>query len=455
MKYLTIICGLLSASLLFFSCSKSEKEKIYQSEDFVDFGKGVYRPTPFGLDKLPPFSWMEMPDSVVRETELEVAFNEDAIRSNSQATLIFTDSNGNKVSGISIYGKPNGNAKIKAGTKDIAIPIIYKVNPDVGDSILQGSIIIVSDNLDQVNETDLIPSGTPVAKWQLNHETGINWWRWFLLILIVALILVVLFYIGYGIVIGMQYLTEALSKLQIMMPRLKRKPKKKKRKEPKLFKLNIALYQRLLPRLYDLPPVLFHISYFFLPKKIKTFLKDDKVGWLPHDSWNKGTVNLSFKDSLKSIFNGKSGILKLKYKHGEIDFEPVALGKVKLPYCRLHGCIPKDAIDPRPKVWKAQEIAAEKFIKSKKGKRIIANYVGKNKKEIDIYDFTAWKDDSKNQGKKNHNPLTPHETSDGTYILYVPKKYHDVAWGGLSHNGGVHYLKKFRTYVDRKNKERQ
>lgn len=440
------------------SCSKKEDADQHAEETaLVDFGEGVYRPNPFKfLDNIPPFSWLGMPDSVIGHSEITISFNEDAVRSKSSGTIYFADASGNRIEGLQIGDKGQSEIAFAAADKDVTIPVTFRVNPEVGDSLLTGSIMVSADKLDVVNDTELLSYATPVAGWQLKHQTGINWWRWLLLVLVVALILAIIFLICYGLVKAFIAIGVALSPINVSMPkfnnrrRRERKPKRKRRKKPKPFKLNIAFYQWLLPRIYDLPPFLFHISYFFLPKKIKTFLKDEEVAWLPYSSWKKGTVNLSFKESIISLFIGKTAVFELKYKHGEIDFEPVALGKVKLPLCRLHGCIPKNAIDPRPKVWIAQEIAAEKFIKSKKGKKILAEYTGKKSSEISYQDFKDWKEDDKNRNKKGWNPLVPHETSDGAYILYVPHKYHS-----MDHYGGVHYLKKFRTYVEKKNRERQ
>ena len=87
------------------------------------------------------------------------------------------------------------------------------------------------------------------------------------------------------------------------------------------------------------------------------------------------------------------------------------------------------------------------MLKSKKGRSIIGRYVGKSPKDITVDDYTCWKDDMLNFGKPNHNPLTPHETIDGKYMQWVPKKYHDVSWGGFFHHGGVSLLKSIRNYL--------
>lgn len=176
-----------------FSCSK-DKPHEYENLATLDFGEGVYRPNPFKiLDNLPPFSWLGMPDSVKMETELAIQFNEDAIRSHSSGKLMFLDSNGNKNSGIHI-GSPSTNSHIIFSEHgQVIVPIIYTVNPSVGDTILSGSIAVIGTDLDMVNDTELTSIVNPIANWTLKHRIGINWVRWIILVLIVVVIILILY----------------------------------------------------------------------------------------------------------------------------------------------------------------------------------------------------------------------------------------------------------------------
>lgn len=180
------------------SCGSSDDKQEYtELGDKLDFGKGVYRPNPFQfLDSIPPFSWMGMPDSVKKTTELVISFNEDAIRSKSTAQLAFVDMNGNRINGVTI-GKADGSIlSIKADTVQTIIPVTITVNPNIGGSILQGSLVVLGNDLDEANGTALGTTMTPVATWSLEHKTGINWWRWILLIIIISVALYIIFVIG-------------------------------------------------------------------------------------------------------------------------------------------------------------------------------------------------------------------------------------------------------------------
>ncbi len=206
---------------------------------------------------------------------------------------------------------------------------------------------------------------------------------------------------------------------------------------------NAGKLQMSIMFLYNLPKGLFQIVFNTLPQNMQEFLKKN----LPsRQNFNFGEV-LPQNEQQKSILDEiqKESGKRIKYKNGQIDFSPVSRYTVKLPGS-LDKCIP-ETLNPRDKVCKAQEIAGNLMLKDKKGAKIIANYVGKSPLDINIDDYTCWKDDALNFGKPNHNPLTPHETVDGKYIMYVPKKFHDVNYGGLSHNGGVSLLKAIRIFL--------
>lgn len=208
-----VLLVLFAMSGICSSCSSSdEKHEYTELEDNLNFGKGTYRPNPFKfLDSIPPFLWMGMPDSVKKEMELQVSFNEDAIRSHSSAQLAFADANGDIVDGIIVGKLGTDYMTFNADSSMVTIPVTYIVNPTIGDSILYGSVVVLGNELDQVNDATLSSTFTPVASWQLAHKIGINWWRWIILILIVILTLYLIYIIAcliYGaIVAGMEALS--------------------------------------------------------------------------------------------------------------------------------------------------------------------------------------------------------------------------------------------------------
>lgn len=210
-----------------------------------------------------------------------------------------------------------------------------------------------------------------------------------------------------------------------------------------LFKMvSAGAIQKAIAFLYNLPKPLFIFIFKVLPSKMKSFLKE----YMPsYEDYSRGNV-IPKNDTQKQTLDEweKQTGKRAKYKNGEIDFSDVAEHKEKLNGS-LDDNIP-NGTDPRKKVSFAQDRAANQMLNSKTGRVKIANYVGKNPNDIKYEDYTSWKDDSLNQGKPNHNPKTPHESIDGREIMWVPKRFHDVAWGGISHTGGVSMLKSIRNY---------
>lgn len=201
--------------------------------------------------------------------------------------------------------------------------------------------------------------------------------------------------------------------------------------------------QKAIFLLYNLPNGLFNIVFKILPESMRTFLTEIMPS---KEAFKVGKVIPSSEQQAKALEAMQKETGKaMRYKNGEIDFKPVSKFQVKLKGS-LDKNIP-ETLDPRSKVFKAQEAARDQMLKSKKGRKTIGQYVGKSTKGITVDDYTCWKDDMLNFGKPNHNPLTPHETIDGRCMQWVPKKYHDVSWGGVSHSGGVSLLKSIRNYL--------
>lgn len=196
--------------------------------------------------------------------------------------------------------------------------------------------------------------------------------------------------------------------------------------------------------LYNLPKPLFNIVFRRLPSKMTKFLQQNmpkyedmkRVEVVPNNEAQRQTLEEWQKQTGK----------RAQYKNGEIDFSDVAEHKEKFNDT-LDDNIPNTS-NPRSKVSKAQDKAAQQMLNSKNGREKIGKYIGKDPKDVTYEDYTCWKDDALNQGTPHHNPKTPHETIDGKEIMWVPKKYHDVAWGGIDHNGGVSMLKSIRNYFE-------
>lgn len=213
---------------------------------------------------------------------------------------------------------------------------------------------------------------------------------------------------------------------------------------PLVFNTSAAAMQQSIGWLYQLPKPLYKMVKVLSSPKMKKFL-DTYIG--DYDGIARGEYVPNTPQQEKAVEEFKKITGKYpKYKDGEIDLSPVAKYEVELDG-GLDNNIPRGK-DVRANVHFAQDKAAEQMLNSPKGRKIIADYHNIPIDDVKYEYYTDWKDDALNRGKPNFNPLTPHETVDGCKILYVPKRFHDVAWGGISHKGGVARLRDIRTFFE-------
>ena len=126
MKHLKLIIY-LCLTVVFISCSSNDEEDATTTFDFgeVSFDEpfvGLLKSRPQILVEslqYPPFSWAA-PDTTLIERTFEVTFNEECLRSKSQAIIQFTDEIGTPYSGIDVYCNdtlcPMGKITVKAAT---------------------------------------------------------------------------------------------------------------------------------------------------------------------------------------------------------------------------------------------------------------------------------------------------------------------------------------------------
>ena len=443
------------------SCSKKEpNSKPSEETAMIDFGEGVYRPNPFEfLDNVPPFSWLGMPDSVVGQSEITISFNEDAVRSKSYGTVYLADANGNRIEGIHIGDKGESEIDFVASDKEVTIPVTFRVNPEVGDSLLTGSIMVIADKLDVVNDTEVMSYATPVAGWQMKHQIGINWWRWLLLILVAALILAIIFLIGYGLVKAFIAIHAVIPPIHVSMPKFNRtKTKKKKKVQKKKLHWKLRRWQKILlndnnslhRRGESLSKLFIFLDYNFKDNK-----KDEQFKLLEYQTqkaieylWGPKGYYLSpkkngrwtgkFKDSIwipdndftpkdsgyNNEFNLTWGQIKkkynfkgLRYKKGHAVFKPIARYSVKLRNFEEY----MNPLNP-DKRTSLHEAAFDKL--SKKLKK----------------DIREIKDIKENKKDK----LVWHEDIDCKTLYLVPREIHD----NLDHFGGIGIYKCIVRMID-------
>lgn len=460
MKYiLNVILFVVSTVVVFTSCSSDENEQP-EFENFtrLDFGEGIYRPNPFKfLDSIPPFSWMGMPDTVKKETTFQISFNEDAIRSNSTGEIAIVDKYGNFIDGISYNGKVTKSYITPAKAKENIVKISYTVNPEVGDSILQGYIVASGVDLDEANRHKL-ENLTPIAVWELNHETGINWLRWAILILIVLLVCII-----YAIVKGVVESFSAISLSGLGLPlfnmfslrkysssdnnkKIKRKQKYKSKKRKRIIEKLLCLEKKLYANhkvyyKYDTLEEIRQILNLLQENDISTF-NDARIAlksntWSAFEDANRlwdpvpvnnvkctGSKSKTYKLEKSHKLYDKCRSLKFtkcKYdEHASPDFGNATYKGSIIDITDLYESLSCDALQKRGGSTNSlQELAQMRMAENLKGD--IIRWANKNNCDPD---FWKW---------RNAHDLVPHEDTNCRTMRLVYRPVHSA----FLHRGGI------------------
>lgn len=203
-----LFLGAVGFILSFVSCSKPE-EKL----PLFDFGSGVYDEPFVGLLKskpallvksmqYPPFSWVAS-DTVCLEKTLEISFNEECVRSKSEAIIQFRDSLYSSLNGIRIFCNgeiaPNGEIKISADSLVKTLSLKYMVSPLMSDTVIQGCIFIQGKELDVVNGEMLQQDNNIIANWECKQEIGWPILLWLLWLVVTIIVIGLTFFFIYVI----------------------------------------------------------------------------------------------------------------------------------------------------------------------------------------------------------------------------------------------------------------
>lgn len=209
MKTIKYFFAVVGFSLCFLSCSSEKEETL----PWFNFGEAVYDEPFVGLLEsrpwilvkslqYPPFSWVA-PDTVTFKKKLDVTFNNECIRSKSEALIQFKDSLYMPVRGVivSMNGKscPDGDFTVSADSISKKVSLQLVISPAAGDTVFNGFVLIRGKELDKANGVDLQQENNVVASWTAKQEIGwpiLLWLFW----LIAALLAIVLAgYVLYGI----------------------------------------------------------------------------------------------------------------------------------------------------------------------------------------------------------------------------------------------------------------
>lgn len=199
-KLLTVLFGVILL-MPCVSCKKEEPTIIS-----VDFGEGKYKEPFRGFLSSHPqwlvatLDWPVLrslrPDTLVLTKTIELEFNEDAVRSHSEAVIQFVDDSCHRLEGVKVYCNDLPISKegfrIKASSEPQLVKIAYKIDPLKKKCTETGLFIVSGVELDEVNKVKLYSEAPQsVADWTLSQEIGCPWLLW-LVWLIMALIIIVI-----------------------------------------------------------------------------------------------------------------------------------------------------------------------------------------------------------------------------------------------------------------------
>lgn len=191
--------------VLFFSCTKKNVDDV----EVFDFGviefeepfRGLLDSKPSILKKsleYPPYKWLA-PDTMILQKTFVVNFNEDAIRSNSTATLFFVDTSCKPIDGIIFHIKDDASThnivKIVADSLSKEITVVCKISPTIGEQIKTGKILVVGNELDEINARNIQQDSMTLAEWQVEQRLNFPWLLWLLWLLTIIIIIAIIYFI--------------------------------------------------------------------------------------------------------------------------------------------------------------------------------------------------------------------------------------------------------------------
>lgn len=496
-----ILIILCIASCLLVSCdTKSELTSIdFGSAEFEEPFRGLLASHPSWL--VATLDWPILrslkSDTIVLSKSVKLEFNEDAVRSNSSAYIVFGNKNGNRehhayqfFCNDELVGADG--YRVQATTEPQELSIKVKIHPAIGDSTELGYLSIYGNEIDEVNSIALTEEGWQrIAQWSFTQEIGLPWLIWLiwllLLLIAVAIIVLVIYLLIQYVIIPLGAFLSNVSLPTISMPtfawptlNFRRKQKSSHKQKRKVDTTeqkqnNEQENEELDPYIQEalrLESMLRSTEYGIASKNdileqlrehlAKTFYTDrelnercyqalqqntqkalDKfnsfVGETPKNgTWTGERGQSLFKLSQLNIHYAKCkslGFIACKYTSFEPDFTPVTWPKSVVDISDLYAIYSCAELEKRGGTKSSFQYRAQMRI----AKRIdpeLREWWKKNRKQEE-YDqeaaFWAW---------RNANDLLPHEDANCRTLRLVKRSAHMA----FTHAGGIAHAKVIKDY---------
>lgn len=313
----------LSAVSLFISCSSSEEQ---HNGALFDFGVGTYQEPFVGILKshpkllvksleYPPFSWFK-PDTLSLEKDFFILFNEECIRSKTQAVIHFTDefNSQSKYIDVSVNGQPckNGMYYVNGDSLGRLVTIRVKVNPLLAESSLVGHVIVKGEELDKVNDLLFQSKEIQLTDWTLKQKLEwpiMLWLSWLLTFLLALVIIAILLICIFRFI---TYIIALLRRISIRKTKSvkKRKSEKKEKEEEdaltKLFK-RYPEFKSYIKAIQNSSPIVFCRENFRL--EIDSLNRNKYTLWVEAPDGSGYNCKITI---IKNTIKAKAGCLEGK-----------------------------------------------------------------------------------------------------------------------------------------------
>lgn len=224
-KYKSYI--LLLILLLLYSCDISTYTNSNMENGVlnVDLGTKQFN-DPFPYDGHRPqvlkdiitnyFSWAwTKNDTIEFERNIGISFNEDAVRSKSRMFLYPYIEEG-YADYVKVYlndavVSEKNPIIVNATLEETDLHLRIRVHPELGDSIVNGFIVAIQENVDEINDAAIQNDSYPIVQWTSTQEIGWPLLLWLILLAIIAGLL-------YGIVMLVLFLIESMSAISVSVP---------------------------------------------------------------------------------------------------------------------------------------------------------------------------------------------------------------------------------------------
>ncbi|MBO7480622.1 MAG: hypothetical protein J6T63_00780 [Bacteroidales bacterium] len=469
-----IILFILPISLI--SCNE-ERGKICNFDlgegEFEEPFRGFLSSKPEILVKsldYPPFSWL-MSDTVVLSKQIEISFNEEAVRSKSTATIAICSNSYKPFDQVMVYCNDTlliDNTYLTTATIEPKIlDLKIKIHPDFGEQIAEGFIMVNGNNIDEVNGHSLKDGLHPVEKLAFSQRIGWPLWIWILWILIALLIIAIIIFIIYLIVKFIKALFSGLgnmtTKQRVKSKNIKKAKSKKQEKEDPYIKIAKEIERQI----YNSSTVKEKYDYFeklrlhinstaetnpdlnercyqaMMAMTQKALDERNEKLWsktpISGGSWSskRGMSTFILYQSSTAYMNTKQfDMTKCKYDiHGSPDFTSVTSPNSIVDVSDLYDKYSISELDKRGGGWNSFQEVAQRRMADRMTNKIHSwwqnNHPGES---FDKYDaFYKWRD---------ANDLVPHEDTNCKTMRLVKRPVHEV----FKHCGGISNAKIIKSY---------